>query len=175
MESFKIRVPANDVKNSFTRENRRNSSTLAHSDRGHMYYDLTEKFTPDGDLFQLEQRKYKGSDYYPHIAETQSLSLDGKCKTNEVQLINSLEEPNGKKFSSVAEIKNDGTYSVTRKVGDEIVGGYEIKPVNRKFATGFKGHVEKLAMKIGTDANGCERPVLRRVSEFMLNMLKKVR
>lgn len=175
MESLKIRVPAQNLKGSFILENERTTNTLAHDGRGHRYYDLTEKFTPDGDLFELEQRKYKGSDYYPHIAETQSLSLDGKCKTNEVQLINSSKGSNGKKFSSVAEIKNDGAYSVTRKVGDEIVGGYEIKPVNRKFATGFKGHVEKLAMKIGTDANGCERPVLRRVAEFMFNMLKKVR
>lgn len=174
MESFKIRVPAHDVERANIYGNERISSSLSYG-TGHLYHDLTEKFTPVGDLFELKQQKYKGSDYYPFIVETQYLSLDGKCKTNEVQLINGPEGPNGKKFSSVKEIKNDGTYSVTRKVGDEIVGGYEIKPVNRKFATGFKGHVEKLAMKIGTDANGCERPVLRRVSGFMFNMLKKVR
>lgn len=173
MESFKIRVPAHDVERSCTYGNKRDSYSLSYG-RGHSYCDLTEKFTPDGDLFELEQLKYKDLGFFPHIVETQNLSLDGKCKTNEVQLINSSKYK-GKKFSSVKEIKNDGTYSVTRKVGDEIVGGYEIKPVNRKFATGFKGHVEKLAMKIGTDANGCERPVLRRVSGFMFNMLKKVR
>lgn len=174
MESFKIRVPANNVKNSFSFENRRSSSTLAHQDSGHSYYDLRERLTPDGDTFELEQRKYKGADYYPHISEKQNVSLDGKCKTMEVQYVKDHGNK-GQIYSSVHELKNDGTYSVVRKKGNEIIGGYEVKPVDRKFAKSFKGKLQRAAMRLGTDANGCERPVLNRVSEFMLKMLKKIK
>lgn len=174
MESFKIRVPANNIEKSYSCENERHSSTLAHQDSGHSYYNLTERLTPDGDTFELEQRKYKGRDYLPHISEKQNVSLDGKSKTMEVKYVD-YPEANREIYSSCQELKNDGTYSVVRKKGNEIIGGYEVKPVDRKFAEGFKGKLQRAAMRLGTDANGCERPVLNRVSEFMLKVLKKVK
>lgn len=76
---------------------------------------------------------------------------------------------------TVQRLTNDGHYSVKRLIDGKVVGGYEASPVERKLMTGFKGKVEKLAMKIGTDANGCERPVLRRVSGFMIDMLRKIK
>ena len=73
---------------------------------------------------------------------------------------------------------NTGLYSVVRKGRNgEVVGGYEmsLKPQGRTFATGFKGKLQKAAIKIGTDANGCERPVLRKVSGLLFDIAKKIK
>ena len=69
----------------------------------------------------------------------------------------------------------NGIYSREFYKNDKLINFYEIKPIDRKFAKGFKGKLQRAAMRLGTDANGCERPVLNRVSEFMLKMLKKVK
>lgn len=172
MEVFKIRVPANHVESALTCDNERLSSSLAHYDSGHGYYNLTERLTPDGDVFELEQRKYKGRDYLPYISEKQNVSLDGKCKTMEVEYVDSP-KANREIYSSVHELKNDGTYSVVRKKGNEIIGGYEVKHVDRKFAQGFKGKLEKLALKMATDANGCERKGLRNIGELLFKIAGK--
>lgn len=78
-------------------------------------------------------------------------------------------------YKSIETSTKDGCFSVVRIKNGDIIGGYEIEPINRKFAQGFKGKLQRLAMRLGTDANGCERPVLRRVSAFILNTLKKVK
>ncbi len=74
-------------------------------------------------------------------------------------------------------LTDDGYYSVSRKVGDKVVGGYEmhLNPQDRQFAKGFKGRLQKAALAIGTDAKGCERPVLRRVASFLFNIAKKIK
>ena len=77
-----------------------------------------------------------------------------------------------KPLKSIQRITKDGYYSVVRLVDDEIVGGYEMSPFIRKFAQGFKGKLQKLALKIACDANGCERPVLRDVGARLLKMVK---
>jgi hypothetical protein len=41
--------------------------------------------------------------------------------------------------------------------------------------TGIKGVIEKIAMAIGTKSNGCERPVLRRISGKIIEKLRKFR
>lgn len=66
----------------------------------------------------------------------------------------------------------DGYYSSARTVGKDVVGGYEVIPVQRKFLQGFKGKMQKLAMMIGQDTNGCERPVLRKVAGFIFKNIK---
>lgn len=98
-------------------------------------------------------------------------------RTNDLVIKNNYIHRDGKEFCSSVQIqdKASGSYSVTRMKEGKVVGGYEVHPVERKLMKGFKGKVETLAMKIGTNSNGCERPVLRRVSEFMLNTLRKVK
>lgn len=66
----------------------------------------------------------------------------------------------------------DGFYSSARVVGNEVVGGYEVVPETRTFAQGFKGKLQKAAMALGSDANGCERPVLRKLAGFLLKRIK---
>ena len=64
-----------------------------------------------------------------------------------------------------------------QKKGDKIIGGYEanLKPANRKFATGFKGKLEKLALRISTNANGCERKGLRNIGDLLFKISKRIR
>lgn len=82
----------------------------------------------------------------------------------------------GKEFKSFQRLDKDGYYSVSRKAGDKIVGGYEMPTkVKRTFAEGLKGKLQKTAIAISTDANGCERPVLRKVGELIFNILKKMK
>lgn len=51
---------------------------------------------------------------------------------------------------------------------------YEIEPAKRKIATnGLNAKLQKIALKIGQGANGCERPVLRRFAGLLFNMAKK--
>ena len=74
--------------------------------------------------------------------------------------------------------KENGLYSVTRKNrAGEIAGGYEmsLKPKTDALAQGTAGKLQRLALKIGTDSNGCERPVLRKVAGFLFNIAKRVK
>lgn len=106
---------------------------------------------------------------------------EGKIKSQELQnldrcqiKINTVTTPE-KELKTVHYLDKDGFYSVTRTKDGKIIGGYEGQPIQRKLMTGFKGKVEKLGMAIATDANGCERPILRRVGGFILNLSKRIK
>ena len=83
----------------------------------------------------------------------------------------------GKEYSSTHILNHEtGLESVARKKGSEVIGGYEILPAKgRTFAQGFKGRLQKLGMAVATDANGCERPVLKNVGEIILKVAKMVK
>ena len=82
----------------------------------------------------------------------------------------------GKEYSSTHILNHEtGLESVARKKGSEVIGGYEILPTKRTFAQGFKGRLQKLGMAVATDANGCERPVLKNVGEMILKVAKMVK
>lgn len=83
----------------------------------------------------------------------------------------------GKEYSSIHILNHEtGLESVARKKGREVIGGYEILPAKgRTFAQGFKGRLQKLGMAVATDANGCERPVLKNVGEMFLKVAKMVK
>lgn len=81
-----------------------------------------------------------------------------------------------KEYSSTHILNHEtGLESVARKKGSEVIGGYEILPTKRTFAQGFKGRLQKLGMAVATDANGCERPVLKNVGEMILKVAKMVK
>ena len=82
-----------------------------------------------------------------------------------------------KEYSSTHILNHEtGLESVARKKGSEVIGGYEILPAKgRTFAQGFKGRLQKLGMAVATDANGCERPVLKNVGEMILKVAKMVK
>ena len=83
-----------------------------------------------------------------------------------------------KAYQSIQRLdKENGLYSVVRKKGDEIIGGYEanLSQRDRKFATGFKGKLEKLALRISTNANGCERKGLRNIGDLLFKISKRIR
>lgn len=82
-----------------------------------------------------------------------------------------------KEYSSIHILNHEtGLESVARKKGSEVIGGYEILPAKgRTFAQGFKGRLQKLGMAVATDANGCERPVLKNVGEMILKVAKMVK
>lgn len=82
-----------------------------------------------------------------------------------------------KEYSSTHILNHEtGLESVARKKGREVIGGYEILPAKgRTFAQGFKGRLQKLGMAVATDANGCERPVLKNVGEMILKVAKMVK
>lgn len=82
----------------------------------------------------------------------------------------------GKEYSSTHILNHEtGLESVARKKGSEVIGGYEILPTKRTFAQGFKGRLQNLGMAVATDANGCERPVLKNVGEMILKVAKMVK
>lgn len=74
------------------------------------------------------------------------------------------------------DIEN-GLYSVVRKKDDKIIGGYEInlRQPDRKFAKRFKGRLEKLALYIATDVNGCERNGLRNIGDLLFKLAKRIK
>lgn len=83
-----------------------------------------------------------------------------------------------KAYQSIQRLdKENGLYSVVRKKGNKIINGYEIdlRQADKKFATGFKGKLEKFALNIATDANGCERKGLRRIGDFIFKIAKKLK
>lgn len=80
-----------------------------------------------------------------------------------------------KEYSSTHTLNHKtGLESVVRKKDGKIIGGYKIKPVKRTFA-GFKGRLQKLGMAVATDANGCERPVLKNVGEMFFKLAKIIK
>ena len=82
----------------------------------------------------------------------------------------------GKEYSSTHILNHEtGLESVARKKGSEVIGGYEILPTKRTFAQGFKGRLQKLGMAVATDANGCERSVLKNVGEMILKVAEMVK
>lgn len=121
----------------------------------------------DGNLVLCEMDYHTDKKYASQIIKT----------GDDVQVKKTRLYRDGQEFCSSVQIqdKASGRYSVTRLKDGKVVGGYEVHPVERKLMTGFKGKVEALAMKIGTNSNGCERPVLRRVSGFMLDLLRKIK
>ena len=127
-----------------------------------------------GDNYVWEHVTYQNPERScDYMVKEQQLTKKGDIQTK----INTVkgDYPYKPVYKSVQIQTEDGFYSVARTKNGEVIGGYEIKPVNRKFAKSFKGKLQRAAMKLGTDANGCERPVLNRVSEFMLKVLKKVK
>ena len=68
----------------------------------------------------------------------------------------------------------DGTYTC-RIVGNGHVIEKTMKPEERKLLTGFKGGIEKAALSVAQKSNGCERPILRRISGCVINLLRHVR
>lgn len=83
-----------------------------------------------------------------------------------------------KTYQSIQRLdKENGLYSVVRKKGDAIIGGYEanLSQADRKFSTGFKGKLEKLALNIAQDANGCERKGLRKIGDIVFKMAKRIK
>ncbi len=82
----------------------------------------------------------------------------------------------GKEYSSTHVLdKETGLESVVRQKGKEVIGGYEILPVKRTFAEGLKGRLQKMGMAVATDANGCERPVLKNIGEMILKVAKRIK
>lgn len=119
-------------------------------------------------------RKNLSQGEYCHssIAEFIDSSLQTEIKHTIVTDVNSYSSH--QKYDKIT-----GDYSIVRKNGNKVISGYEMNLndalPNRKFANGFRGKLQKLALKIGVDANGCERPVLSKVSGFLFNTVKKVK
>lgn len=81
-----------------------------------------------------------------------------------------------KAYKSIQRLdKETGHYSITRLKGDKPIGGYEVilKSTNRKFGNGFKGKIEKFAINIATDANGCERKGLKQIGNVLFKIARK--
>ena len=83
---------------------------------------------------------------------------------------------NGKEYSSTHILDREtGVESVVRRKGKEIIGGYEVMPTKQTFAQGLKGRLQKMGMAVATDANGCERPVLKNIGEMILKVAKRIK
>ena len=78
-------------------------------------------------------------------------------------------------YKTVQRLTNDGFYSVARTKNGKLIGGYEARPFTRKFAEGFKGKLQKFAINVATDSNGCERPVLKRIGNALFGLAKKIK
>ena len=91
---------------------------------------------------------------------------------------------NGKYIQKMGEYKaHRGKFRVSMPCPQEYYGnGYKtplvpefVSPQDRTFSTGFKGTLEKLALKISSDANGVERPGVKKIGSFLFNMIRRVR
>ncbi len=81
-----------------------------------------------------------------------------------------------KEYSSTHTLNHEtGLEFVVRKKDNGAIIAYEMLPTKRTFAQGFKGRLQKLGMAVATDANGCERPVLKNVGEMILKVAKMVK
>lgn len=118
----------------------------------------------------------KDAEFNPKKMTIQELkNADGvQLKTTEVIPM----ERRAEAYKSIQKLDREtGLYSVVRKKGDKIIGGYEVNlsQADRKFARGFKGKLEKLALNIATDANGCERKGLRKIGDLLFKISKRIR
>jgi len=143
------------------------------------YTNCYQKVSPSGDKVSLTEYRADGS-----FGSEQVVKKNNAITTKQTRIVRDCED----RYSSIQILDNEsGAYSIVRKKGNEIIGGYEFLPgrysvgddvvggETRKLATGFRGKVEKLGMAIATDANGCERPILRRVGGFILNLAKRIK
>ncbi len=78
---------------------------------------------------------------------------------------------------SVQNLSKDGHYFIERSVGGSIINGYEmnLNYAKRPFSKGLKGKLQKAALLIANDSNGCERRILRGIGAFIFNIAKKIR
>jgi len=125
-----------------------------------------------GDRFELVEYQAKVPGGYPYQTVTQDLSADGKAKLTTIK----PENFHGRgHFEMVQTLAEDGTYEC-RRIGNGVEHVKQIKPIEgRKALTGLKGKLEKAFMTIAQDANGCERPVLKRISGTAIKILRRIK
>ena len=143
-----------------------------------VYQTVTLKSEPRGTAY------YYGADEHTHFHErlsrnpnvdSMTLSQDLR-KTDQLSVKINKASSYGKEYSSTHILdKETGLESVVRQKGKEVIGGYEILPVKRTFAEGLKGRLQKMGMAVATDANGCERPVLKNIGEMILKVAKRIK
>lgn len=68
-----------------------------------------------------------------------------------------------------------GIETVVYKNGNTVIVRYDILPNVKAFAKGLKGKLQKLGMAIATDSNGCERAMLNKLGEMVLNLAQKLK
>jgi hypothetical protein len=111
---------------------------------------------------------------------------DPKIKNETLQTLNLLEDGVATKITvispfsenpikNIQKVTSEGYYSSTTIKKGKRLQFYSVIPKNRKFLTGIKGLVEKIAIAIGTKSNGCEIPILRRISGKIIENLRKLR
>ena len=155
--------------------------------------DIPKKLIPSDAIIEYDScdglRKKYGEVRYFGDAKTTKLEehryWDGnKCITKSQELKNdkNMSVKNntvssyGKEYSSTHILdRGTGLEAVVRRKGNEVIGGYNVAPVKRTFAQGFKGRLQKLGMAVATDANGCERPVLKNIGEMILKVAKRIK
>ena len=141
-------------------------------------------------LYKPEQNQYRltsvpTSPYRGEPIVHQNLTLydDVRIKTTEV--LSPLETPISQSKNVAKRLERqwtNGDYTVDRFSNGERVSGYECNlneigrnatDAERKALPGFKGKLEKFAMNFAQDGNGCERPVLRRISGTVIKLLRR--
>lgn len=88
---------------------------------------------------------------------------------------NIVTKSNNPIYKNIQKIDNDGFYSSTRLIDEEIIGGYVSEPLKNKKLTGFKGFLEKITWSIANKKNGCERPFFNKIAGKVINKLRQVK
>lgn len=131
----------------------------------------TVSYHQTGGITKLEEYTSTGT---PHKGVTKSQELN---KTDpKLSIKKNTVSCGGKEYSSTHILNHEtGLEFVVRKKDNGAIIAYDMLPTKRTFAQGFKGRLQKLGMAVATDANGCERPVLKNVGEMILKVAKMVK
>lgn len=108
---------------------------------------------------------------YNRIIKQELINLDDS-QFKQTTIINRF---NNHKVEALEYLWEDGHYICKTYRSGNGISSYTINPKVRNFASGIKGQLQKTALKISSDSNGCERPILKYLGELIFNLSKKIK
>ena len=140
-------------------------------DNGDHYYN-THLRTLDGGIQLAEYTEKNGKP----LGKYQTLKTKNGVTIKDIKIAYDKHSPQDVYTATEIFDKPTERFSVVRKKGGEIIGGYEFAPMKRTFAKNGKARfLQKLGMAISSDWRGREIPVLQNLGERILKLATKIK
>lgn len=140
---------------------------------GDHYYNTYLRNLDDGSMYLSE---YTEKLCKPMLGKHQTLKTKNGVTVKDIKV--AYDKQSSHDVYTATEIFDKPTerFSVVRKKGGEIIGGYEFAPMKRTFAKNGKARfLQKLGMAISSDWRGREIPVMQNLGERILKLATKIK